>query len=113
MDEADSLSGQPGHLFPIANRVRGRQNYVEFAQHHVSAEESGAADLGQIVALSRHLAEAVIPFFDDAIAYDAHRIEVRPFRPKDGGTNRLLSAGGDDAALVLGVHCRFACRDHS
>src|SRR5712672_1164783 len=45
VDEVDSLSGQPGHLFPIANRVRGRQNYVEFTQHHVSAEESGAADL--------------------------------------------------------------------
>ena len=61
VDEADSLSGQPGHLFPIANCVRGRQNYVEFAQHRISAEESGAADLGQIVALSRHFAEAVIP----------------------------------------------------
>src|SRR5215467_9294101 len=46
VDEADSLSGQPGHLFPIGLRVLGCQNYVEFTQHHVLAKESGAADLG-------------------------------------------------------------------
>jgi len=104
VDKANSLSGQPGHLLPIAHCVLGRQNYVEFAQHHVLAEEASAADLGQIVAPRRHLAQAVVPFFDDAIAYDAHRIEVRPFGTKDRGVNGLPSAGGDDAALVLGVH---------
>src|SRR5215468_10442103 len=89
VDKADSLSGQPGHLLPIAHLVRGRQNYVELAQHHVLAEEASTADLGQIVAPRRHLAQAVVPFSDDAIVYDAHRIEVRPFGTKDGGVNGL------------------------
>src|SRR6516162_10553875 len=35
VDKANSLSGQPGHLLPIAHCVLGRQNYVEFAQHQV------------------------------------------------------------------------------
>ena len=56
VDEANTLSSQPRHLFPIRLCVLGRQNYIEFAHHHVLAEESGAADLGQIVALRRLLA---------------------------------------------------------
>ena len=45
-------------------------------------QKIGAADLGQIVTLCRHLAQAVVPFVDDAIAYDAHRIELRPLGTK-------------------------------
>jgi hypothetical protein len=53
--------------------VVGRQNGIEFAHHHVLAEESSVPDLGQIVALRRHLAQAVVPFFDNTIADNAHR----------------------------------------
>jgi hypothetical protein len=47
---------------------------------------------------------SLVPYFDDAIACDTHRIEGRPLGTKDWGPNGLFSAGGDDAALVLEVH---------
>jgi hypothetical protein len=89
------------HLFPIALCVLGCQKDVEFAQYDVLAKKSGAADLRQIVAPRRHFAQTIVPFVHDAIAYDTHRIEVRHFRPEDGGVNRLFSACVDNAALVL------------
>ena len=107
-DETDTLPGKPGHLFPVTCGFWCRKDDIEPSLHMGLSEENGLANDRLVVALSRHILQAVGEFIDDPATKQSHRIEIGHLGSEHTGTHRVPTCARQKSAMVFRVNVGLA-----